>query len=248
MKKTVSVILAFVLAVIMVMPSFAANFTPSVEQKAAPSIVPVKDKHGKTVIAVIKDKNGKEVVGIPYGELVVTPVSEKDEAYDDINENLSNAQDQIASADSLADIFSGLDAQVKKIDPDKSASDCVVRDLFDISVYGDYAEYLAVDGNTVTIKFDLGVPSGSLVLCFRNDDGSSWENIPLVDNGDGTYSATFSSASLVAFVVEKTAIDPNGPKSPQTNDVTVFFAVAGVIAIVAGGAILVINRKKSVKA
>ena len=103
----------------------------------------------------------------------------------------------------------------------------MVRDIFDVSVTGDAAEYLAEDGNGITLRFDLKLSPSALLIVLHNYSGSDWEIIPedrVVQNADGTVDVTFESLSPIAFVVdnqeseENNALDTAAPVSPQTSD------------------------------
>ena len=65
MKKIVVILSAILLVVALAVPSFAAGFTPSVEQKGAPTVVSATDADGNA---------------FADGEVIVTPVSAADSA------------------------------------------------------------------------------------------------------------------------------------------------------------------------
>ena len=83
MKKLALFLSVLLIAVTLAAPASAAvNFTPSVEQKPAPTVDTVTDSNGNEVSAIIRDQNGEEVhgVSIDSGELIVTPISQASQA------------------------------------------------------------------------------------------------------------------------------------------------------------------------
>ena len=141
------------------MPAFAAKFTPSVEGKAAPEVVSQKGSDGNEYAAIIRDADGNEIKGVPFGDLIVTPVSKADNASESIKKRLETAYKKIKSAKSVTELNSKLEDVVKKVSPDTDIKNVVVRDLFDISTIGDYAKYLQEEGSTITIRFKLSADS-----------------------------------------------------------------------------------------
>ena len=120
-------------------------------------------------------------------------------------------------------------------------ADLVVRDVFDVSVSGAAAEYLAQEGNNITFRFGLNLAPTATLIVLHNYEGSNWEvidNDRVVINADGSVDVTFDSLSPVAFVVDSTetdtgaSTDANAPTSPQTGDTTLPpVAGAGLIAL-----------------
>lgn len=210
--------------------AFAAEFTSSIENKGAPSVTMMTDQSGQQAAAIIKDADGNEVIGVPDGDLIVTPIAKAHEASSDIREKLENAYGQIKSAATLDDLAAGLSNAVHQLSsgvvPEYADfnGDLVVRDIFDVSVYGTYADYLAIEGNTITVTFDLGLDSNAFLAVLHNYSDSNWELISsdrIERHSNGNVSVTFDSLSPVAFVVDngEVAIDTNGPVSPQTGDI-----------------------------
>ena len=83
MKKIVIILSAILLVVALAVPSFAASFTPSVEQKGAPTVVSATDADGNA---------------FADGEVIVTPVSAADSADAAIADGLKAAYEQIKAA------------------------------------------------------------------------------------------------------------------------------------------------------
>ena len=244
MKKLALFLSVLLIAVTLAAPvSAAVNFTPSVEQKPAPTVDPITDSNGNQVSAIIRDQNGEEVhgVSIDSGELIVTPISQASQAAQAISEMLTNAYEQIQQADTIADLVPTIGEFLQTIGSAAQVADLVVRDVFDVSLTGTAAEYLAQEGNNITLRFDLGLAPSSTLIVLHNYEGSNWEIIPddrVVQNADGTVDVTFDSLSPIAFVVDSTetdtsaSTDADAPTSPQTGDSSLPpVAGAGLIAL-----------------
>lgn len=244
MKKLTLFLSVLLIAVTLAAPASAAvNFTPSVEQKPAPTVDTVTDSSGNQVSAIIRDQNGEEVhgVSIDSGELIVTPISQASQAAQAISEMLTNAYEQIQQADTIADLVPTIGDFLQTIGSASQVADLVVRDVFDVSLTGTAAEYLAQEGNNITLRFDLGLAPSATLIVLHNYEGSNWEIIPddrVVQNADGTVDVTFDSLSPIAFVVDSTetdtsaSTDANAPTSPQTGDSSLPpVAGAGLIAL-----------------
>ena len=171
----------------------------------------------------------------------MTPVSALDQAAADISEMLSNAYGQIQQANTIADLVPTIGDFLQTIGSAAQVADLVVRDVFDVSLTGTAAEYLAQEGNNITLRFDLGLAPSATLIVLHNYEGSNWEIIPddrVVQNADGTVDVTFDSLSPIAFVVDSTetdtsaSTDANAPTSPQTGDSSLPpVAGAGLIAL-----------------
>ena len=244
MKKLALFLSVLLIAVTLAAPASAAvNFTPSVEQKPAPTVDPITDSNGNQVSAIIRDQDGEEVhgVSIDSGELIVTPISQASQAAQAISEMLSNAYEQIQQADTIADLVPTIGEFLQAIGSASQVADLVVRDVFDVSLTGTAAEYLAQEGNNITLRFDLGLAPSATLIVLHNYEGSNWEIIPddrVVQNADGTVDVTFDSLSPIAFVVDSTetdtsaSTDADAPTSPQTGDSSLPpVAGAGLIAL-----------------
>ena len=244
MKKFASILLAALLVFTMALPASAAvDFVDSVEQKPAPTVDTVTDSNGNEVSAIIRDQNGEEVhgVSIDSGELIVTPISQASQAAQAISEMLTNAYEQIQQANTIADLVPTIGEFLQTIGSAAQVADLVVRDVFDVSLTGTAAEYLAQEGNNITLRFDLGLAPSATLIVLHNYEGSNWEIIPddrVVQNADGTVDVTFDSLSPIAFVVDSTetdtsaSTDADAPTSPQTGDSSLPpVAGAGLIAL-----------------
>lgn len=108
MKKTIVLVLAFLIVSMLAIPAGAASFTPSVEQKGAPDLGTMKDTSGKNVAVIVTDAEGKEILGAPTGSVKVTPLAEIKKAtkeeqavMNDAYQSLSNKKGLEAAAPAL---------------------------------------------------------------------------------------------------------------------------------------------------
>lgn len=226
MKKIAVFLSTVLLVALLAVPVSAVGFTPSVEQKTAPSISTITDASGNSVAAIIRDANGNEVHGVSITDLIITPVSAANQADAKISEVLTKAFEQIQSINTLADIVPSIGEFLSDLGSTTTVENLAIRDVFDVSVTGAAAEYLAEEGNSITFRFDLKLSPSALLVVLHNYAGSDWEIIPqdrIVQNADGTVDVTFESLSPIAFAVdtqesEDNAADAAAPVSPQTND------------------------------
>lgn len=239
MKKRMIPIMLAVLALTMTIPALAANFTPSVEGKEAPDVVPVFGESGNEVAAMIYDGQGAVVSEIPQGYLIVTPVSQAAGAEEPIAAALQNAYSQINGVTSLDELTDELAPALQDLSDEVAVEDLVVRDLFDVTLAGHYAAYLDTEGNSVTVRFDLSLDPDTLLLVLHNYSGEQWEvisNDQVTRHENGDVSVTFHSLSPVAFVVDgaQITVNPDDPTSPQTGESLPGLMIAG--AMLFGGA------------
>ena len=171
MKKFAMFLSVLLVAVTLAAPvSAAVNFNPSVEQKPAPTVDTVTDANGNEVSAIIRDQDGNEVHGVASGDITVTPVSALDQAAADISEMLTNAYEQIQQANTIADLVPTIGDFLQTIGSAAQVADLVVRDVFDVSLTGTAAEYLAQEGNNITLRFDVGVAPSATPVSYTHLD------------------------------------------------------------------------------
>lgn len=113
----------------------------------------------------------------------------------------------------------------------------------DVSVEGDVAW-------PVTLTFSYAGVNKDTKVAVLHWNGSAWENVAATA-GDGTITATFTSLSPVAIVVDSatmtqtsTGTGSNGVKSPNTGESSVVFAL-GIVALVAACGALGLSKKRA---
>lgn len=257
MKKLVTLLLAVMLMATIVVPAYAVDFLPSVVAKPAPEVIPMPGDDGGEYAAIIRDEDGNMVIGVPFGDLIITPYSQAATAAPVIREMLESSYAQLKAANSLSELSDQLDDVVHELYEDISVDDLVVRDLFDISVTGTYQEYLDVEGNTIWIRFDLLANSDELIAVLHNIEGTTWETLPnnhVIRNDDQTVDLVYDSLSPSAFLFDGGELPPIGtddPVSPPTGapevDARRWIIFGGAI-VVAAAACVVITKRSSKKA
>ena len=247
MKKIIAILTALVLVVCMGTTAFAAEFTPSVVEKDAPTVVG-KVEGGNSYAGTIVDKNGNEVEKIPYVELIVTPVSKVDTSTEipaASKADLKEAYAALSKADvKLSDLIKELDDDVKaSLGKDVTVDDLIIRDLFDASLVDNNGQLVTIDkDHRLVVTFDIGIEKGKAVFAMKYNEEKKWESIYAIhNNGDGTVTCEFDYLCPIAFLVEGEA------DSSDTGDTSVSLLVWAGIAVVSAALIVVlfvIKRKK----
>lgn len=239
MKKLLSILLVLVTLMAFSFNAMAVDFTVSVENKGAPDIVETEDnglydKDGNLVHQIEDDC----ITVIPFGDVVNSNDLTEDEKklMQDLYEELSK------SDTSLSVICPELDDLIKeKLGDDYNADDLVIRDFFTVKELCDELQEKGDDG-TIKITFDLGIAADEFITAMVYLDGK-WQVVPVVNNGDGTVTVTFTELGPVAFLT------PDGTIiAPTTGDTDysqiIFWSVVMVAALVAIVAVLLTSRKK----
>ena len=204
MKKFAAILAAILVSSCMVVSVSAADFTPSVEGKDAPTVTVQADEQGNEYVAVVYDADGNVVQGVSTGGLVVTPVSKMDEASADVSVRLNEAYEQIKNAATLTDLTPEVETVLAQMPIEVAAENMVVRDLFDVSFDAETEDLLA-EGNRVTLTFEVAIEEGKPMIVLQYVDGV-WKVIDpsfVIINADGTVTVTLSSAGTVAFATQK---------------------------------------------
>ena len=246
MKKVIAILTALVLVVCMGTTAFAAEFTPSVVEKDAPTVV-VKTEGNNTYAGTIVDANGTEVEKIPSIKLIVTPVSKVETSTQipaESKTNLKEAYAALSKADvKLSDLIKELDEDVKEsLGKDVTVDDLIIRDLFDASLVDDNGALVTIDkDHRLVVTFDIGIEANKAVFAMKYNEEKKWESIYAIhNNGDGTVTCEFDHLCPIAFLVEGAA------DSADTGDTSVsLFVWAGIAAVSAALIVVlfVVKRK-----
>lgn len=244
MKKVIAILTALVLVFCMGTTAFAAEFTPSVVEKEAPTVVETETD----VAGNIVDKDNNVVEKIASDRLIVTPVAKVDNSTEipaESKANLKKAYEQLSKADvKLSDLISELDADVKAaIGNDATVDNLVIRDLFDASFVDADGKLRVIDAeHRLVVKFDIGVAKDQAVFAMKYNEEGKWESIYAIhNNGDGTVTCEFDHLCPIAFMVADTS------DSSATGDNSVSLYVWLAVAVVAAGAIVVLFVVKNKK-
>ncbi len=250
-KKLFRIMLALTLVAAMSVTAFAARFTPSVVDKPAPEVVTQTDSQGNEVSAIIRDAAGNEVAGVSATDMVVTPVSDTGSLDPATKAKMDAAYNEIQSVGNLSELSADLNDVLREVDPDLTADDVVVRDMFDVTISGAAAEHLSQPGNSITIRFHLSGNVDSLAAVLHYTDGNTWETIPnarVIRIDENTVDVVFTSLSPIAFLFDAGAlgVDPAAPPSPKTGDMASYamaYVAAGVVA--ASAVAFAVKKKRS---
>lgn len=246
LKKIFAILMCVALMAALLLPVTAAEFTPSVSGKDAPDIVPVVGPDGREYAGVIYDEDGNIIAYVPASQIIITPISAAGSALDEIRERLEAAYGELTNTDDLSKLYSGLSDLLDDVD----IADLVVRDLFDVHVTGEYADYLAQDGNTLTITFNLESDSALLAAVLQYLGENGWTGImgtSIVRNGRYV-TITIDHPGTLAFLFDngKLDVDPNGPTSPETGlsaDFTTAYLTVAALAAALCAAVVLLRKK-----
>lgn len=234
MKKLMTLLLTLALAASLTVPALA-TFTPSVENKGAPAVVSVD--------------------GVDAGHIRVTAYGERgthDAAAVTIKQILEDTHKNVKDAGTLDKLSADVNTLLAKDHPDVKAEDLIVSDLFDVS----YVENGAVAplNQKVTITFKLTVPVENVLLVLHKTSGGDWE---LMNMDSSKYQKldkyqvklTFDSLSPVVFAIDSAEfhVDPNGPSSPQTGEISPVVVIAGMTIVAACAAAYVVRKEKAAR-
>lgn len=219
MKKILSVLLAFVLMSAMLVTSVCADtFVPSIGYKPAPDID--DDKDGCIIITSVEE--AETTTKIP--RVIADSLLEMYAKFSEDDFRLSSV------SDNLNDLVGSV------LGDEYDADSLVIRDFFNIeSLCEDMDAYLIVDGQTMTVTFDID-PDGKPVFVMVyvpgvNDDGTrDWENgewqiAESKDNGDGSVSVTFEDFGHVAVMVPDGDADITPPTGDDSADNTLWITI-----------------------
>lgn len=229
MKKFIACLAVLMLCATMFLPVMAAEaeFTPSVTNKPAPTIVPVMDPDGNPAIGVVCSADG-EIIDYVYEPcIVITPVSEAATSTmipDDAEALLLDVYGKLTSG--------AMTIPYEKHDDSLNSSNMVIRDLFDVTfLCEEHPEMLEPIGVVFKVKFDLGVAADVDVFTMSYKKGEWNPIVETVNNGDGTVTCTFEDFCPVEFSV-KTQVTPPVQTGDQGNmGLWILLAAAAVCGI-----------------
>lgn len=212
MKRVVVWTVMLTLLICLASPVFAAEFVPSITDKGSPDVIPEGGNVGQII-----DPEGNIVDHIPEGGLIITPVSKADDADipEDVKDLLKDLYEDLVNGDSKLPYPSGI-----------NSADMVIRDLFDVSVKGDYD----LNGSELKLIFDVGVNGKTEIFGFIFMDGQWIALQNLVNNGDGTVTVVLPGEGQVAFAVAADATTTPDPTGDPAN-ITLWIVLMAVSAV-----------------
>lgn len=144
------------------------NFMPSISGKPSPEVAGYVGDNGETGAAVIGDTNDDTAaIVVPDANyVIVTSHAEVDSVADAlVRDRLTTAYNQILNADNVG-ALNGVDLGGK---------DLVVKDLFDVAVYGEYAHYLCDNDNFfLDVALNTDLTEGQEAVVIHSVDGETW--------------------------------------------------------------------------
>ena len=242
MKKLMTLFLALALAASLTVPALA-SFTPSVENKGGPTVVD----------AVFEDGTD---AGLYLRVTAYSKRNTSDNAAVAIKKILEDAHTEVKSAGRLDSLTADVNTWLTDNHAGVKAEDLLVSDLFDVSFVqgGELLEGMPASHQTVTITFQLTVPVENVLLVLHKD-GSSWElknskNTAQYEKiGKDQVKVTFDSLSPVVFAIDSAEfhVDPNGPTSPQSGEISPVVVIAGMTIVAACAAAYVVRKEKAAR-
>lgn len=226
MKKVLIGLFTFVLALSLISPVCAEDFTPSISGGKIPGIV-TENKDGKEVVGyVVEDATGEVLSTVYTGCLYVVSLQDAQDPTSDISAAHRNELIDLNEKFSKGEINLG--------------DGLVARDLFLADLIDDCKDWLEKPGTSLTITFEMNVAAGTdlQVATFIN---GQWQFVKkVVINNDGTVSVTFEDLCPIVFLVKEKA--PLKPGGTDTGDKT---NVALLLAMLAGSALVLLKLKKA---
>lgn len=243
MKRILSILLILTTLAAFSFNAMAVEFTVSVENKGAPEIVDTEENG-------LYDGDGDLVHDLEEDCVDVISIGESVESNNLSEEEkklLKDLFEELSDSDtSLSVICPELDEIVKdRLGDDWNADDLVIRDFFTVKELCDELKEHKKDG-TIKITFDLGIGSDEFITAMVYIDGK-WQVVPVVNNGDGTVTVTFTELGPVAFLVPGDS-DSGSSYAPATGDTDyshlIFWGCLMVAALVAITVIVCTSKKK----
>lgn len=222
--KTLKILTTSLLAAALLTGSaFAADFTPSAQEKPAEIASLGKTEDGKEIGAQITDEEGNVVGNFSLDDIVITAVSAvSDPAASDLPaevvENLTKAKETLAEKE-LNEVVEDFDAIWEEATEGAPVEQATVAHVFDVTI--DTSNVPEGASISFAVK-NPGIPTDTKFVILHNYATDKWEVVPyeLLPNGD--IKITAKSLSPFVIVVDNgNAPDKGDVESPKTyNDET----------------------------
>ncbi len=149
---------------------------------------------------------GAETEGVYYD--IAVPYYAKDDADEDVADELEEGYEDIVKAENLGDVVPGLEDSLKETGTELTVEDLIVRDIFYIDLDDETKEAMNESGLPITLKFELGLEEDDFLMVLLYNDGE-WTVVSSEDvryREDGATAVDFPvDVGVVAFVVQKDA-------------------------------------------
>ena len=197
MKKFIAFLVSVMMVTALAVPVFAEGaYMESITAKPAPEVV----GDGGVIGDVID--NGNDVGDITEGEIIITPLSEKDGLEDKARTNLEEAFGRIRSGGG------NYPKEMEEI----LGENPVAKDLFDVEVVGESLLEDLANGKEIRFTLNVGIGAGEPVVVVTYVDDEWIMATETINNGDGTITVTLSKLGAIGvFVKGEGTTEPNEP-------------------------------------
>lgn len=202
MKKTLCILVCLLMCISLVVPAFADTFVPSISYKDHPDADDFE----------MCDSNGNQIAPVEGKTLVITSVQDAQKGTD------TGISDE--NREELVDVYQQLENGTMKLPYEGNAEGMVIRDLFDVSIYGNDAqqEELKKDGVCMKLTLDLGIARGVTPVVMVYADGKWTPAESVVNNGNGTVTVVLEDLGIIAVSVKSGEDKPVDLMPPKTGD------------------------------
>lgn len=175
-----------------------ATENPSVTGDVAPQIVPFVVDGAEYAAAL---NNGENVLNMNY--VVVTGVADRHTALDlRTYVRLDRAYNAVTNAANVGDLPA---ADGQTLAAQLPGDDLIVRDLFEVTAYGDCLDALAADDGSLEVTLNAALDPAKALTVIHSLDGITWNVLDAANvtvNDDGTVTLKLTELGVVAFLVE----------------------------------------------
>lgn len=232
MRNIVKICITLLMILVMAVPTFAADFVPSIGEKPSPEI-----EKGEIV-----DGDGNKVEDLSGGDIIITPIGGVDDA--DIpqsaKDKLKESYDELLNGD-LSDIEGLIDKLKEALGDEADADDLTIRDLFDVTVTDPDILEIIKDGGKLKVTFNVNMDADEFLAVLVYVDGKWVLASNYIINADGTVTVFMDQLGPVAFLTAARDMYADGQNIPATGDAAnlTLWAGAGVVA----AALLLLKRR-----
>lgn len=192
------------------------NFTPSVAGKLTPDLVVEYDENNEAYVGTIYDDQGEAKAKVPNRNYIwVTVTAERDYNHDvQTHEHLEWAFEgmkvvadvgELPSDSTDGTIAAEIDEMLVQMGLDLVHDQLIVKDLFEVSAYGDYLEYLYNEGYSLELTFTTELDPEMPVVVIHSADSVQWHVHPIEEatvHEDGTITLRMYNLGTVAILIE----------------------------------------------
>lgn len=232
MRNIVKICITLLMILVMAVPTFAADFVPSIGEKPSPEF-----EKGEIV-----DGDGNKIEDLSDGDIIITPIGGVDDA--DIpqsaKDKLKESYDELLNGD-LGEIEGLIDKLKEALGDEADADDLTIRDLFDVTVTDPDILEILKDGGKLKVTFNVNIDSDEFLAVLVYVDGKWVLASNYIINADGTVTVFMDQPGPVAFLTAARDMYADGQNIPATGDAANVALWAGVGVVAA--ALLLLKRR-----